>query len=176
MNLSEEFAANNRVLLRDFNLSRNKSLQTLETIGESIGAAGGTASDFLMIVLSSVISPVPVDIVIIYQDIDFGVSSSHSPYNSIPIRFCYSPQKGKRDSWRYQQHLEVSRKVHNAWGFRLVLCADVSDCIVERAIKALERFVKAGKLKGGLSHSFYEPLIISERRLLRGRASDYRAG
>jgi len=175
MNSSEEFAANNRALLRDFNLSRNKSLQTLETIGESIGAAEGTASDFLMTVLSSVTSPVPVD-VIIYQDIDFGVSSSHSPYNSIPIRFCYSPLKGKRDPWRYQQHLEVSHKVHNVRGFRLVHCADVSDCIVERAIKALERFVKAGKMKGGLSHSSYEPLIISERRLLRTRTSDYLAG
>jgi len=99
-----------------------------------------------MTILSSVTSPVPVDVVIIYQDI----------YFEIPFML-------------YQRRLEVSHKIHSTRGFRLVLCADVCDRVVERAIQWLEDFVKAGRMKGGLSRFPYKPLIISERRLLRTR-------
>ena len=146
INSSEAFVASNCAPLRDFNLLRNKSLRTLETTASSIDDARGTASDFLMTILSSVTSPVPVDVVIIYQDI----------YFEIPFML-------------YQRRLEVSHKIHSTRGFRLVLCADVCDRVVERAIQWLEDFVKAGRMKGGLSRFPYKPLIISERRLLRTR-------
>ena len=156
INSSEEFVANNHALLRDFNLSRNKSLRTLETTASSIGDAEGTASDFFVTVLSSVTSLVPVDVVIIYRDIHFEIP--FADYSS------------------YQRRLEVSHKIHSTRGFRLVLCADVCDRVVERAIQGLEDFVKAGRMKGGLSRFPYKPLIISERRLLRTREYDCPAG
>jgi len=173
MNSSEEFVANNRALLRDFNLSRNKSLRTLETTASSIDDAEGTASDFLMTVLSSVTSPVPVDVVIIYQDIHLEIPFIYPPYNPImPIYFCYSRRTEMWDHSLYQRRLEVPHKVYSTRGFRLVLCADVCDRVVERAIQGLEDFVKAGKMEGGSSHFPYRPLIISERRLLCTRKYD----
>ena len=149
INSSEAFVASNCAPLRDFNLSRNKSLRTLETTASSIDDARGTASDFFMTVLSSVTSPVPVDVVIIYQDIHF----------EIPFI----------DDSLYKRRREVSHKIYSTRGFRLVLCADVCDRVVERAIRELKDFVKAGRMKGGLSRFPYKPLIISERRLLRTR-------
>jgi len=63
--------------------------------------------------------------------------------------------------------------MHNTMDFRLVLCADVSDHMVEYAIKRLEHTVKAEK---GLGHLLFEPLIIAERRTLRTRRTDRHAG
>ena len=168
INSSEEFVESNHALLQDFNLSRNKSLRTLETTGKSVDDAKGTASDFLMTVLSSVTSPVPVDVVIIYQDIHLEIPFIYPPYNPIMPIYCYSLQT----FLLYQQRLEVSHKVYSTRGFRLVLCADVCDRVVERAIQGLEDFVKVGKMEGGSSHFPYKPLIISERRLLCTRKYD----
>jgi len=55
--------------------------------------------------------------------------------------------------------------------FRLVLCADVSECMVEHALETLEHIVK-----GRLDHLLYKPLIVSERRTLRTRRRYYDAG
>ena len=177
MNSSEEFVANNRALLRDFNLSQNKSLRTLEITGGSIYGAEGTTPDFLMTVLSSVASSVPVDVVIIYEDFDFdALSLDYSSYYELSVCFCYSSEMRKRDRVLYQQNLDVSLEVYSTWGFRLVLCADVCESIAEDAIQELEDFVEAGKMEGGSSHFPYKPLIISERRLLRAGRHDYRPG
>ena len=72
---------------------------------------------------------------------------------------------------RCQQQFEVFKEMHNVRNFRLVLCADVFDCMVESAMKMLEDLVKEEKEKGGLDYLFYEPLIISERRTLRTRTN-----
>jgi len=176
-NSSEKFVARNRALLRDFDLSRNKSLRTLEITGGSIYGAEGTTPDFLMTVLSSVASPAPVDVVIIYEDFDFdALSLDWCSYYELSICFCYSTEMRKRDPVLYQQNLDVSIKVYSTWGFRLVLCADVCESIVEDAIQELEDFVEVGKMEGGLSHFPYKPLIISERRLPRAGRHDYRPG
>lgn len=52
-----------------FGLSQNKSLQTLEITAESMVAVDAAPS-FLSTALSTITSPLPPDIVIIYQDID----------------------------------------------------------------------------------------------------------
>jgi len=66
--------------------------------------------------------------------------------------------------------------MHSGRDFRLVLCADVFDCVVERARQTLEHFVKAEKAKGGLDYLLREPLIISEKRTIRTRDSDHNVG
>jgi hypothetical protein len=75
----------------------------------------------------------------------------------------------------YQWQFRAFREMYTVRDFRLVLCADVPNCVVERAIQILEDNVKAEKLKGGLGY-LYEPLIISERRTLRTRPTDYNVG
>jgi len=60
----------------------------------------------------------------------------------------------------HKAQLGLFREVHDVRDLRLVLCADVSDCMVEIGMGTLKRVVKDGQLP-------YEPLIICERRALR---------
>ena len=59
--------------------------------------------------------------------------------------------------------------------FRLVLCADVSDCMVD-GIETLERITRAEEAVGGLDYFLQKPLIISERRTLRTRYTGQNPG
>ena len=70
---------------------------------------------------------------------------------------------------RHQKQLGMFRKMYGACNFRLVLCADVSDCMVEHGIRMLEGIAKASQL-------LRDPLIISERRTLRTRPADRNVG
>ena len=161
-----------------FNLSRNKSLRTLETPAASIFRAPGTASDFLKTVLSSITSPALLDVVIVYRELDFGdalhflsCKTPGPPY----FRHKLSMEMEIRPHERENQ-FKVFRDMHNARDFRLVLCADVLDCIVEPAVQVLEHVVGEEKEKGGLDYLRYEPLIISERRTARTRCTDCKTG
>lgn len=163
-------------MLQHFNISRNKSLRTLETTAQSITVAGDNASNFLRTILSTITSPAPFDVVIVYRDVDLGGIPSHC-WRCEPDPVCfrhYGWYKGNIvDAPRYKQHLIVFREMHKAWqDFRLVLCADVFDCMVEHGIQTLEDIVDAG----GLDYLFYKPLIICERRTPRTRVEDYQAG
>jgi len=155
-------------------LSQNKSLRALEIPAASITVADQPASDFLRTVLSSITSPVPLDVVIIYPFYLLGGGGNCGRCNSDPICFCH-PSKEKTEKYvrEYQQQLRVFHEMHSVRDFRLVLFADVSNYWVEHTIKRLERFVKAEKVKGGLGPLPYKPLIISERQMLRTRHSDH---
>ena len=160
-------------MLPHFNLSRNKSLRTLETTGESIHNAGCTASTFLKTVLSSVTSSASLDVVIIYQDREIC-----GPSNVISEPFCHDHSSQKvwdRQSMYYQQQLGVLRDMYNTRNFRLVLCADVPHFMVEHALEILRRVVEAGKVTRGFGH-LHEPLVISERRTFHTRYGDKKPG
>ena len=173
---SERFAVGHRVLRRHFDLSQNKSLRTLEITATSIIAAGQDdatgpntiASNFLQIVLSSITSPVPLDIVVIYQYSDL--------YGLLPCLVCKSGDiclhsMSAAADYRRQdlkQQLRVFREMYSVRDFRLVLCVDVPDCFVEIAVDILEKIVN-GEI-------FQNPLIISERRTLHTRKSDWDVG
>ena len=59
--------------------------------------------------------------------------------------------------------------MYNVRDFRLVLCADVSDPMMEYGKGVLERVAKAGQF-------LHEPLVVAERRTLPARYTDYRVG
>jgi hypothetical protein len=160
-------------LLRHFNLSRNKSLRVLETTGESIYAAGYTASNFLKAVLSSITPSVPLDVVIIYRDRDIcGLAS----WTLEPECLGHSSQRVWDSKVAdYQQQLRVLREMYKTRDFRLVLCADVPYFMVEHALEILRRIVEEGKVMGGLGH-LYEPLVVCERRTLHTRYGDPNPG
>ena len=75
----------------------------------------------------------------------------------------------KGDAHRLKRQFEVFEEVHRVQNFRLVLCVDVFDCMVEYSIEMLSRYAKAG-------HLLYEPLIIFERRSVRTRFGDTHPG
>ena len=86
--------------------------------------------------------------------------------------------KGERpgDPLRHQQRFQIFHKMYMEREFRLVLCADVLDCIVECVVQSLERIVKAEMARGGLDYLLCGPLIISEIRSPRTRPCDAHAG
>jgi hypothetical protein len=59
---------------------------------------------------------------------------------------------------------KVVGEMYRVREFRLVLCANVQDCTMERTIRALEECVEAERKNGGLDYLPGEPLIISEMR------------
>jgi len=77
---------------------------------------------------------------------------------------------------RFQRQFRAFREIHSIRAFRLVLCVDVFDCMVEDGIETLGRFVKAEKVTGGLDYLLQEPLIMFERRSLRTRFVDHSGG
>ena len=159
-------------------MSRNRSLRTLETTAESINRVDAAiVRGFLKTVLSSVTSPTPLDLVIVYRESDFSYLS-RDWRGSEPASFCYSSPKTTVEHYtlHYQRQLRMFREVHSARDFRLVLCADVSDCLVSHATGTLECIIEAEKAKGGLDYLLCEPLIIFERRTVRTRYTDHSAG
>ena len=175
-NSSEQSIADNQTLLQHFNLSQNKSLQTLETTAESIDVADDTASDFFKTVLSSVTPSAPLDVVVVYRDIDLSDMPHCSQCDSRPVRLRHFGRKPRDRPARFQHQFKVFREMHSARDFRLVFCADVFDCMVMDGLKTLERIVKAEEAMGGLGYLLQEPLVIFERRTLRTRYIDQNAG
>ena len=160
----------NHALLQDFNLSRNKSLRALETTAESINTS--TASDFLKTVLSSVTSLAPLDVIIVYLELDFGgIPTSHCAAcksNPEPICSRHSElETTERNTRLYRHQLRVFHEMHSARNFRLMLCADVADCMVKHAMETLERIVEEG-----IDHLPSKPVIVSERRTIRTRYTE----
>ena len=154
---------------RCFDLSRNKSLRTLETTAWSITCAGDAASGFLKTVLSTIVPSLPLDVVITYCDCVLGVSG----------REIYRPSSLSLPSARATHHLgrfKVFREMYEARKFRLVLCANVFGWAVERSMEVLEQAVEGEKARGGFDYLECEPLIISEVRKPHSRPSDRSTG
>jgi len=175
INSGEWFTVDDGALLQHFNLSRNRSLRTLETTAQSIDVADDIASDFLKTVLSSVTSPALLDVVIVYRETDLRNMPHCSRCDSELVRCLSSRNKRDRNAL-FKHQFKVFREMHNARDFRLVLCADVFDCMVVDGIEMLERMMKVEEVTGGLDYLLQKPLIISERRTLRTRYIDQNPG
>ena len=145
---------------RHFDLSRNKSLRTLETSAESIARAQDTASRFFETVLSTTMPSLPLDVVIAYSGGDNGFVAWDteriarmgwgSPYVSpeTNVAMCHS------------ERFKVLRGMHEVRKFRLVFCAETRGDDVERVVKMLERIVEGEKARGGFDYLECEPSII----------------
>ena len=164
-------------MYRSFNLSQNKCLRTLETTTKSINIAGDVASDFLKTVLSSVRSPEPLDVVVIFQDHDFAYVPPcvECRFKSNLPHSCSRETAAKFDLDR-QRQLRAFREMHSVGNFRLVLCADVSESSVKRVMEILEPISRAETVEGGSDHMLYKPPIVVERRILRTRPTDNDVG
>ena len=176
----QQLAVNSQVLLRHFNLSRIKSLRTLETTARSIISAGDAAPSSLRTVLSTVTSPMLLDVVIVYDDddLDRWAPNCSGPFCRVGPTCFFVPVPEDRASHAlsHQQTFKVFREMHEALEFRLVLCADVSDIMVYYAMEMLERFLKVERMEGRLDYLRCEPLTISEVRAPRSRTHDRRPG
>jgi len=94
-----------------------------------------------------------------------------------PIRVECAPTERRADNvLHHLEQFKVFNEMYRVRDFRLVLCADVLDCIVESAMQELDRIVKAERMNGGLYYLLREPLIVSEMRSPLTRLGDPHVG
>jgi len=127
-----------RTFRQDFDLSRNKSLRTVEILAASI--RGGHIG-FFKHVLPTITSCAPLKVIIIYRDCDF----------------CSSNPEGRFWSWRF-------REVYKIRNFQLELCADVQGGAGESAVQTLRLLCIAAEKKGGFRDTFPKPLVFYSSR------------
>lgn len=144
-----------------FDLSKNTSLRTLETDVRSISAKGDTASDFLKTVLSTITSPLPLDVVIIHGE--FGVGYPIRNETRGPV-FVDDLSAELRVNFvrRHAERFKVFREMHKVRKFRLVLRAEVLEWAKKHAVETLERTLEEEAKDGGLDYLGCPPLIVSQ--------------
>ena len=139
-----QFPANNLAAsssLRDFDLSRNKLLRTLEVRARYLSGVGP-----LSYALSTIASPVFSEVTVIYRDFDL-------------TRFLF-PEEEAEEILSHQQRFEVFRAMRNVQDFQLVLCACVWDYMGEYSVRRLKQVLAEEKVKMGRDHISPEPLVV----------------
>lgn len=114
-----------------------------------------------------------LDVVVIYQDIYPDIKSLHVHRERDP--FCGGRRwisELEMDGHRFRQHIKLFREMYSVRGFRLILCVDAMECMVERSMQTLEGIVKVEKEKGEFDFLLCEPVIVCERRVLRTHRRD----
>jgi hypothetical protein len=153
--LAEFFAAISS--LRDFDLSRNKSLQALE-----IRARYLADTHLLAYALPTITSPVFSKVIAFYRDLDFRGVEPPSPDS--PMFRQLSPAERAEEALWHEGRFKVFRAMHGIRDFQLVLCADVWDSVREYAVQRLRQATTAEKAKGGFDSMFPEPLVVYSPR------------
>ena len=165
--LADNFTAKSS--LRDFDLSRSKSLRTLQVAVRSIDgrfmySPSEDPAILLKYALSTIRSPVFSEVTIFYRDYDFrGVQPNHNVLDGPPI--CrMSPDEMVEDALWHRRRFDVFREMRKVRDFQLVLCADVWDRIGWFSVRVLEDAVAAEKARGGLDRFFSEPMVVFSPR------------
>ena len=154
--------------LLDFDLSRNKSLRTLEIVARFAvsrykpHALNLAISSFLRTTLSTITSLEFSKIIIIYWDTDFcGVAQYPRPPN---IYTDTTPdQRAKEASW-HRELFTVFRWMYRLRDFQLVLCAEVWNRFGEYVMRVLKQAVAAENAGGRLDYLPSEPLLVYSPR------------
>jgi hypothetical protein len=120
--------------LDHFNLSRNKSLRTLEVNAWSIRGD----PRLLIYALSTITSPAFSKVIVFYQ----GVAEVEGT-----------------SAW-HRHRFEAFRAMRGVRDFQLVLCAHVPDDVGERSVRKLKQVVAAEKAQMGSDYIFPEPLVF----------------
>ena len=168
---SLRFIENDGPVYQHFDLSRNKALRALEITAQSMVSADADPS-FLRTVLSTITSPLPLDIIIIYRHHDVG--SMLLLWETPPVVKFVGGAGGTDPS--HQQRFKQLHEMYMVREFRPVFCMDAIDYAAERAVQGLEYVVEMEKVKGGLDYLLHEPFVISEIRSPRTRLRDHQAG
>ena len=124
--------------------------------------------NFLKAVLTSITSPAPLDVVIIYRNDDFDSQPLCMLCAPQPIPRLYSScwYEGDHFSLEYRVHFTALREMHSVRGFRLVFCLDVSDCIMWYALGEVKKVLRQEVGSGGFDYLLDEPVVTCERRVL----------
>jgi len=156
--------------LRDFNLSRNKSLRILQVAACSIddvlrARSPNVATSLLTYALSTITSPVFTELTAIYRDYDFrGVEPSWPDQPCLRERL---PAEEVEEALWHCRLFKAFRTIREIRDFRLVLCADVWHRVGGYSVRVLKEAVAAEKARRGFDDIFPEPLVIYSPRAVR---------
>lgn len=107
-------------------------------------------SNFLRATLSTITSPTFSEVVVFYLRPDFvGITYGRMSREEKLIQALW-----------HSRLFEVFRETHAVRNFRLVLCAEVWDCVGEYAVQVLKRAVAVENAAKVLDYLSSEPLII----------------
>ena len=121
-------------------------------------------------VLSTVASPVPLRVVIIYREYDFDGLQPAWYGQSWDLR------PGRLPPWLWHDilmddvlshclRLRVFHEVHEIRNFQLELCADVWGCVAEYAVQVLRGAVAAVRTRREFDERYPEPLVSCRPRI-----------
>ena len=149
--------------LRDFDLSRNKSLRTLEIPASSIYSD----PSFLTHVLSTIAPATSLEVIVLYRDYNFRVVNPAwlGPHLYRPV----SKDAMTKEGLWHCGLFEVFRKMHEIRNFRLVLCIDGWDGVGEYTVQVLKQVIAKERTQRVFDDVFPEPLVVHSPRGRSGR-------
>ena len=145
--------------LRDFDLSRNESLRTLQVTAQCVATVPGAASLLLKQVLSTVTSPSSFEVVILYRWSDFGGVGYYWRYSDLPPLHEVLRADGAAEALVHHKRFKLFREAHEVRDFRLVLDANVWGPVGEHSVQMLKEAVAKEKAENGFDEFFPEPLV-----------------
>ena len=157
--LTDDFTAVSSI--RDFDLSQNKLLRTLEVTGKDIdhglweSGSPDTATNLFKYVLSTITSPVFTEVTAFYREYDFAGVSIRG--NAI---WWLSPARVAGEASNFDRRFRTFQVMHKVRDFQLVLCVEAWDGVGEYTMGVLKKAVAAGKEKRRFDDTFLEPLVI----------------
>ena len=142
--------------LRDFDLSRNKSLRILEVPASSLNHTS-RADTFLKHVLSTITSSAFFQITVLYEDRNFWGGKSR--WSDRPPFRMLSRTEREAEVSLHHKRFEVLRNARGIRDFQLVLCASVWGYMGERLVRTLEEAVAEEKAKNGFDGFSSDPSV-----------------
>ena len=166
--LVDNFAAGSS--LRDFDLSRNKSLRTLQLPASTIDGSPGTTS-FLKYVLSTITPSACLKIYLLHANLHFrGVGSWRSGWPQL------SETEREQEASRHHRRFEILREVHKVRGFQLELRASVWGHFGEEPVRMLEEAIAEERAKGGFDEFPCKPSVVyNPQQFYRGLPRSFRS-
>ena len=155
--------------LQDFDLSQNKSLRTIEVTALSIAWRHGSCTPdsatlgLLGTTFSKLTSPAFSEVIVFYQDFDFGGLTLYPRHTPNIYRAMTPAESSKQDLW-HRGLFEAFREMYTVRDFQLVLCVDVWDRVGDYTMGVMRRAVAEEKAAGRLDSLLSEPVVVYNPR------------
>jgi len=148
--------------LRNFDLSRNTALRTLQVPWSSINHASSDGSPnalvFLKHVLLTITSPVFSTIIVNCDDNHF--SRIRPWFSDLPLIHEVSQAERAEEVSRQRRIFKIFREAHKVWDFRLELCASISGSAGEEPVRILEEVIAEERAKNGFNDFLQDPFVV----------------
>ena len=150
---------------RNFGLSQNKSLRTLEVTAASVdrALAGGSLnhiSSLLKHILSTITSPAFFEVMFIYRDSNFFGSRWVGGRQILDPFPRMSQADRAEEVLHHHRQFKVFCEAQKVRDFRFVLCVSVWSYLEEYTMRVLREAVAAEKAKGLFDDFSSEPMVI----------------